>query len=510
MSKFLYPIYKLNIESYKKWWLYHKKAGGSGILSEILQGFSFNLEDTLNRKFKLFEIEGNSVQDGTPSSDNEVPIKSAGDNENLLPNNIISQTKNGVAITKNNDGTLTFNGTSTEGFVLQIGTVTIGEDGEYTLSGCPSGGSLQSYFIYNMAGTPDVTDIGNGKTKALNKNDYLNMYINIRANQTFNDLVFKPKLEKGNKATPYSPYGMGSINEKIQTRNLWNLNSSYSSTGYATLLNQANFKLKKGNYILSFEKVTVTSSILFRFFNKDKSSYYDARVTPTSKTPILNALEDIYYVTLIFNEADSLEGIQLEPGTTESSYVPHEEQDYSIEVQQPMRSIGDVRDGFVKVNGVWNEVHLIGNKILNGSEGWSKQNTSSTSNSLFICWGYITNPGKATACPNSYGVLSNYFKKVTENIWTGAYKGIDVYGNQAFICVSNDIATTVDDFKRWLNTHNVEVNYVLQNPTYLPCTETQIQQIENKPSTYKDFTIIQSEDEIEAHLKIQYWKEVQS
>ena len=84
MSKFLYPIYKLKTKSYIKWWLYHKKAGGSGILSEILEGFSFNLENTLNRKFKLFEIEGNSVQDGTPSPDNEVPILSSGDNENLF------------------------------------------------------------------------------------------------------------------------------------------------------------------------------------------------------------------------------------------------------------------------------------------------------------------------------------------------------------------------------------------------------------------------------------------
>ena len=83
MSKFLYPIYKLKTKSYIKWWLYHKKAGGSGILSEILEGFSFNLENTLNRKFKLFEIEGNSVQDGTPSPDNEVPIKSAGDNGSI-------------------------------------------------------------------------------------------------------------------------------------------------------------------------------------------------------------------------------------------------------------------------------------------------------------------------------------------------------------------------------------------------------------------------------------------
>lgn len=83
MSKFLYPIYKLKTKSYIKWWLYHKKAGGSGVLSEILEGFSFNLENTLNRKFNLFEIEGNSVQDGTPSPDNEVPILSAGDNGSI-------------------------------------------------------------------------------------------------------------------------------------------------------------------------------------------------------------------------------------------------------------------------------------------------------------------------------------------------------------------------------------------------------------------------------------------
>ena len=119
MSKFLYSIYKLNIESYKKWWLYHKKAGGSGILSEILQGFSFNLENTLNRKFKLFEIEGNSVQDGSPSPDNEVPILSAGDNENLFDGETITfnaydnieTAKDGLVTTKalSNTGTSNVN-----------------------------------------------------------------------------------------------------------------------------------------------------------------------------------------------------------------------------------------------------------------------------------------------------------------------------------------------------------------------------------------------------------------
>ena len=338
MSKFLYPIYKLKTKSYIKWWLYHKKAGGSGILSEILEGFSFNLADTLNRKFKLFEIEGNSTQDGTPSPDNEVPIYSAGDN--------------------------------------------------------------------------------------------------------------------------------GSINEKINNKNLWNLNSSYSSTGYATILNQANFKLKKGNYILSFEKVTVTSSILFRFFNKDKSSYYDARVTPTSKTPILNALEDIYYVTLIFNEADSLEGIQLEPGSTATPYVPHEEQDYSIFVQQPFRSIGDVRDKFVNVNEKkYGNLNLLSNSFVT----------------------------KQTSTENSIAGRAN-----NRNI----YITIDL----------NIVEFSVAKFKAYLaekyaSGKSVYVDYELEEPLDLPCTSEQIEQLENKPSTYKDFTIIQSKDTTLAYLKIQYYKE---
>ena len=373
MSKFLYPIYKLKTKSYIKWWLYHKKAGGSGILSEILEGFSFNLADTLNRKFKLFEIEGNSTQDGTPSPDNEVPIYSAGDN--------------------------------------------------------------------------------------------------------------------------------GSINEKINNKNLWNLNSSYSSTGYATILNQANFKLKKGNYILSFEKVTVTSSILFRFFNKDKSSYYDARVTPTSKTPILNALEDIYYVTLIFNEADSLEGIQLEPGSTATPYVPHEEQDYSIFVQQPFRSIGDVRDKFVNVNGNWYERHYIARKIFDGTEEWG-QNGSTASTGQYVI----------ATTEKKYGILnllSNSFvtkQTSTENSIAGRANNRNIY-----ITIDlNIVEFSVAKFKAYLaekyaSGKSVYVDYELEEPLDLPCTSEQIEQLENKPSTYKDFTIIQSKDTTLAYLKIQYY-----
>lgn len=271
MSKFLYPIYKLKTKSYIKWWLYHKKAGGSGILSEILEGFSFNLENTLNRKFKLFEIEGNSVQDGSPSPDNEVPILSSGDN--------------------------------------------------------------------------------------------------------------------------------GSINEKIKNAN----------------------------------------------------------------------------------------------GT--------EEQNYSIPVQQPMRSIGDVRDCFVKENGNWFERHYVLRlRILS--------NMSIESYNLGVNSYLINIENDCKYITDKIVSISNYFKGCSyDDRGTAGNHIIYPINNGHSLVLRNTEFSTLAELKAFFDNNEVYVDYILENPTDLPCTETQIQQLENKPSTYKEMTIINSEDETPAHLKIQYYKE---
>ena len=47
------------------------------------EGENITLNDTAEKRFETFDIEGNSVQDGTPSPDNEVPILSAGDNGSI-------------------------------------------------------------------------------------------------------------------------------------------------------------------------------------------------------------------------------------------------------------------------------------------------------------------------------------------------------------------------------------------------------------------------------------------
>ena len=182
------------------------------------------------------------------------------------------------------------------------------------------------------------------------------------------------------------------------------------------------------------------------------------------------------------------------------------EQTYTMPVQQPFRSIGDVRDCFVKVNGVWYERHYIGQVVLNGTENTlvvanSKQNSTYFENTNPIFESIATN-----IAPNA---LCNYLiSKAANLMYATDIEGFTFSssGNLRFNLL-NTVATTVAELKTWLSTHNLIVDGILATPLDLPCTEEQINILENLPRTYKGVTHISSEDETPAELKIQYYKE---
>lgn len=63
MSKFLYPIRKLKIEPWIKYWLINKTRGEQGTLSEIIEGTSpLTLANSIKKKFHLFNVGGNTKQ----------------------------------------------------------------------------------------------------------------------------------------------------------------------------------------------------------------------------------------------------------------------------------------------------------------------------------------------------------------------------------------------------------------------------------------------------------------
>lgn len=116
---------------------------------------------------------------------------------NLLPNpTSATQTITGITFTNNSDGTITVNGTATANSTYNLGTFTIPTNYELKLSGCPSGGSESSYYLYTYDTTANKSynDTGNGVTFT-NTSGSINIYIRVQNEQTVDGLVFEPKLE---------------------------------------------------------------------------------------------------------------------------------------------------------------------------------------------------------------------------------------------------------------------------------------------------------------------------
>lgn len=481
------------------------------------QGTSITLENTIEAQFTKFEIEGNSVQDGSPSPDNEVPILSAGDNENIWNGEIERGAING-------DG-LDVDATNR---VRNVGYYELNK-GTYTLSYKGAKQSVVYIFNANKVKVNNPSWENEKSTFTLEENGYIKYALKQLDNREMNvNDVSEIKLEKGNKATPYSPYGMGSINEKIINKNVWDIDkfkNLYGTNSYETYNNVECLKLagatqrynfdgeENTQYTFQFKLIgsTLNSEIgaFSLVYSDGTSDYHDGILTP--KTYAFTSKANKTLVRIVWNAWNAgnfiyidKNSMQLEPGSTATPYVPHEEQDYPIFVQQPFRSIGDVRDCFVKKSDGWYERHYIGRKIFDGTESWtSQQNCFTLSiNDIKPTPNYADRNQLITISNYYIGQVSGYRDAVND---LHVCKAIDP-GNPRQVAIK-DTSKTLAEFKAWLaeqyaSGKPVYVDYLLAEPLDLPCTETQIQQLENLPSTYKDFTIIQSEDETPAYLEV--------
>lgn len=390
MNKYLYKIKDLEIPTHLKYW-FARKSKVNFDLSQILNGTSFDLTNTVNKKLHLINIFGNSVQNGEPTPENTIEVKSSGDNGYIVEKFV---NKNLFDIEK-----------IIRGKVLDITT-----------------GELIAKEDMNWC----TTD-----------------FINVPSKKVF--------TLSGEIVPQY-----------------WELRV----VGYD----------KNKHYINGFS---------WGYYNK-KTITFD---------------EEVSYIRFTFYKRDYEQFIQLETGSTATDYEPHQEQVFTIPCQQPMRAIGDVKDKFVNIKGVWYERHNIGEFILNGSENWNRTETKTSGNYYFFCDNVLNN---ILYTNNKFAGISNI------GITTSVYQeiqGVDtIYydsKNRTRIYTEITKAMTVTEFKDWLTLNNVKIIYVLLTPIELPCTQAQITAVEaiQKARTYKNITHIYSEDEVPANLEIQYYKE---
>ena len=151
----------------------------------------------------------------SPSPEFPSEIKSVGDEgtvtieqrgKNLGKNNIVSGQKGGLTITKYDDDTFRVQGTTT-GDVYIFGSennIDL-EAGTYILSGCPTGGSSQTYDLF-LDGVSGTNDYGNERTFSITEHISSKYVLRIRSGQTV-DFIAKPMLRFATiQDNTYEPY----------------------------------------------------------------------------------------------------------------------------------------------------------------------------------------------------------------------------------------------------------------------------------------------------------------
>lgn len=220
---------------------------------------------------------------GIPSPNPDYPqdIEVAGESYNLLENTATSKTVNGVEFVVNEDGSVTANGTATNGHgrIFFVEKMPLPK-GKYTLSGCPSGGSNTTYYLRailydsNDSQIYYCTDAGYTMPFEITEEGVVaTVFFNFDEGTIANNHTCYPMIRKASvKNDRYMPYGKGSVEVTSKGKNLipypYNGNISTNSgitwtnengiitangtaTAEATYYMSNNFNLPKGSYILS-------------------------------------------------------------------------------------------------------------------------------------------------------------------------------------------------------------------------------------------------------------------
>ena len=151
--------------------------------------------------------------------------------KNLLKNTAKTSTKSGVTFTINDDKSITVNGTATAQISFIINNKVGLGIGNYILTGCPSGGSWNTFYLtaYASSAWLSAPDFGSG-CRIENKT-VTQVVISIASGYTANNLKFYPMLRDADITnSTYEPY-KESVDERL-INNTCDIVLNKSTLGY--------------------------------------------------------------------------------------------------------------------------------------------------------------------------------------------------------------------------------------------------------------------------------------
>lgn len=460
----------------------------------------------------------------SPSIEFEAPIESVGDNINLID---IDSLIEGYVKDGGECSTTSQYGEMRSGFLkVKPNTQytfkiheTSGKEVSWMGIGEYSSNEISSYILRNVYSPSKYVENASYTITTSNTTQYVIVSSRNLIGAT------KIKFEEG-QPTPYSPYGQGSIeiyngnknflnleNMTTQTKNgvtlTKNNDGSYTLNGTSTAPTEIkipiNLLLKKGTYTHSTHN-EYKGGLFISFNNLNYTMIGENFMASKTFTIEENTKYTTYYIWIASGVTFNNYVVypMLEYGSSVREYIPHQSQTQALYTQQPFRAIGDVRDKFVKVDGVWYEEHYIKLDSLSelAQQGGGYIVSAAYASDTYFC-GFLKS-GVPDFKKNSNTVI------MCDKLPIGLYSNItdkecinNSYQLNIRILASRLSENSADGLTEYITKNPIFVQYVLVEPILIPCTPEQVEVLESF-NTYKNVTNISS-DSI-GELEVTYTK----
>lgn len=453
-------------------------TGTISIALLIQSGTSFSTPVTLYPMLVKGTYTTSTIPNYAPYQGNSYRVDLGG--KNKLPNNITSQTKNGLTVI-NNGGVITINGTSTAITYLDFTTTlnTTALSG-YKFYGFPTDkqGIGIRISTSNRTSLQDITDNG----IALNDNG-TDKYIAIRIpnNKTVTNYVIQPMLLSPEETnTTYSPY----VSNPIELCKIGSYIDKLKRAEGKQLFDKDNMN-KLNGYFESNNVITASNYNRIFYIECEPNTTYTIAQNP-STSPISNHLLQVATSSVLPEIGVECTSNHNIGGDTSYTMTTNAEAKYLV---FRIRSGDDIDSYLSTIMINYGSTALpyepYGNnwyieKNIGMYDSWTSVNRTSTYTNT-INYQFVL--PLETDTTKRYTALCNYFPNAvnnndTEHIFVGTstanvYKGLNVF-------ISKTRVTTSAEAITWLKNNGVKFYYILKNPTYEIITnEGLIEQLNN-------------------------------
>lgn len=342
----------------------------------------------------------------------------------------------------------------------------------------------------------------------------------------------KIKLEKGSTATPWSAYGTGCVEKKVQNRNfLYYTAQNQTINDVEFLINKDKSIKVKGTatatadfYLIgnanTYEDIGVTGNFKIGGCKSNSSSKYMLYVVQKDINNKLSYYQNVQEsINIIIKKGDTFRVFirvlsQITVNDTifptlqssddnNSIYVESKKQTIVMPVQQEMLQGDYIEDV---------EHHEWGKIIITGEENWVAEAVGRFSIGKEI---YISRPKIPLTNDDYVGNLCNCYAEKTPTLTWNKKQGFCVTRSGDYMAIYDNTYSPnsdVNGFKAWLKSKYdandpVVIYYKLANAIDLELTEAQKAVREQKLHTYKNITNINLSDEL-ASIDVTYKKDL--